>query len=88
MEYLVYLLYFFQSWLMFVTPLKSLRYKSTIGQKVLFTIVYAVGAILSRKMYNFLKVPFGTHTILLIIFSTILFKTILKDISWHRSIYA
>ena len=84
---MAYLLYFFQSWLMFVTPLKLLRYKSTIEQKALFTIIYGVGVIFSRGIYNFLKVPFGTHTVLLIILSIVLFKVILKDFSWQKSIY-
>lgn len=84
---MLYLLYFIQSWFMFVTPLKFLRHKSTIGQKALFMVVYGVGAILSRSIYNFLEVPFGTHTFLLIIFSIILFKIILKDFSWQKSMY-
>lgn len=88
MEYLAYLLYFIQSWLVFVVPLKFLRYKSTIGQRVVFTIVYAVGSILSREIYKFLKVPFGTHTFLLIIFGIILLKIVAKGFGWQKSIYA
>lgn len=84
---MIYLLYFVHSWLVFVTPLKFLRYKSTVGQKILFTVVYGAGVIFSRDIYKFLKVPFGTHTILLIILSIILFKNILKDFNWQRSIY-
>lgn len=88
MEYLAYLLYFIQSWLIFVVPLKFLRYKSTIGQRVVFTIVYAVGSIFSREIYRFLKVPFGTHTFLLIILGIILLKIVAKGLGWQKSIYA
>jgi len=87
-EHFVYLLYFFQSLLIFITPLRFLRYKSTIGQRIVFTTVYAGAVIFSRELYNFLKLPFGTHTFLLIIFSTILFKIIVKGFSWQKSIYA
>lgn len=88
MEYLAYLLYFFQSWLIFVVPLKFLRYKSTIGQKVIFTIVYAVEVIFSREIYKFLKVPFGMHTFLSVIFGVILFKIVARDLGWQKSIYS
>ncbi|HZK58036.1 MAG TPA: hypothetical protein VFD17_06980, partial [Clostridia bacterium] len=88
MEYLPYLLYFIQSWLIFVVPLKFLRYKSTVGQRIIFTIVYAAGSILSRRIYDFLKVPFGTHTFILFIFSIILLKIVAKGLGWQKSIYA
>lgn len=84
---MAYLLYFFQSYLMFVTPLRLLRYKSTAVQKILFTIIFGVGEIFSRHIYKFLKIPFGTHTLLLFFFCIILFKIILKGFSWQKSIY-
>lgn len=84
---MIYSLYFIQSWFMFVTPLKFLRHKSTIGQKVSFTIIYGIGVILLRSMYDFLEVPFGTHTLLSIILNIILLKIILKDFSWQKSVY-
>lgn len=83
---MIYLLYFVHSWLIFAAPLKILRYKPTIKQQALFIVVYGVGVIFSRSIYSFLKVPFGTHTVLLIILNAILFKTILKDFSWQKSV--
>lgn len=82
-----YLLYFFHSWLVFVISLRFLRYKPTIKQQITFTAVYGVGVVFSRGIYNFLKVPFGTHTILLIILSIILFKGILEGFTWQKSMY-
>lgn len=84
---MIYLSYFVHSWLVFVTPLKFLRYKLTIRQQALFTIIYGLGIVFTRGIYNFVKVPFGTHTVLLLILSIILFKNILKDFSWQSSIY-
>lgn len=84
---MIYLLYFLQAWLIFVTPLIFLNYKTTIRQQFLFTIIYGLGIIFSRNIYNFIKVPFGIHTILLLILSIILFKNILKDFGWQKSIY-
>lgn len=72
---------------MFITPLKFLGYKSTSKQKILFTLLYTLGIIFSRKLYDFLPIPFGTHTILLVILSSVLFKNILKDLTWSKSIY-
>jgi len=68
MEYLPYLLYFIQSWLIFVVPLKFMRYKTTTGQRAMFTVVYVVASILARRVYDFLELPFGTHTFVLLIF--------------------
>lgn len=84
---MIYLSYFVHSWLVFVTPLKFLRYKLTIRQQALFTIIYGLGIVFTRGIYNFVKVPFGTHTVLLLILSIILFKNILKDFGWQSSIY-
>jgi hypothetical protein len=50
-------------------------------------MIYGVGVIVLRGMYNFFKVPFGTHTILLAILSIVLFKIIFKEFNWQKSIY-
>ena len=82
-----YLLYFLHSWLVFIITLRFLRYKPTIKQQALFTAIYGMGVVFSRGMYNFFKIPFGTHTILLIILSIILFKVVLGNLSWQKSMY-
>ncbi len=84
---MLYLSHFIHAWLVFVTPLIFLNYKTTIRQQALFTIIYGLGVAFSRNIYDFVKVPFGTHTILLIILSIVLFKNILKDFGWNKSIY-
>jgi len=72
---------------MFFAAIQILNYKATNKQITIFTICYGLGVIFSRKIYSFLPVPFGTHTILLIILSTILFKNILKDSRWIKYIF-
>ncbi len=82
-----YLSRFIHAFLMFVAPLKFLNYKSTIKQRSLFTLIYGLAVIVSRRIYDFLPLTFGAHTILLVIISSILFKKILRDFSWSKSIY-
>lgn len=84
---MIYLSYFIHAWLIFVTPLKYLHYKPTIKQRVLFTVIYGLGIGPARSIYKFLRVPFGIHTVFLLVLSTILFRIILKDFSWQNSIY-
>lgn len=84
---MVNLSHFVHAWLVFVTPLKFLHYKVTTRQKVIFTIIYGIGIILARYIYNCLLVPFGTHTVILLISHTILLKVILKDFSWQNAMY-
>lgn len=83
---MLYLSHFIHAWLMFVAPLSLLGYKPTVKQRVWFTLVYALGIIFSRKIYDFLPLPFGTHTLILLTLSVILFKKIVKDFSWHKSL--
>ena len=82
-----YLTHFVHAFLMFVAPLKFLNYKSTIKQRALFTLIYGLAIIFSRRIYDFLPLTFGTHTILLVIISSVLFKNIVKEISWLKSVY-
>lgn len=82
-----YISHFTHAFLMFVAPLSFLGYKSTIKQKVLFTLLYGLGVTFSRGIYDFFPLPFGIHTPLLIILSVILFKNILKDFSFQNSIF-
>lgn len=84
---MVYLSYFIHSWLVFVTPLKILHRKTTIKQQVIFTIIYGFGIIFVRSIYSFFRIPFGTHTVLLIIVGVVLVKNILKDFDWQKSVY-
>lgn len=82
-----YLSHFTHALLMFITPLNFLGHKSESKQKFVFTLLYGLGVHFSRSIYNFLNVPFGTHTILLIILNIILFKIIVHNISWKKCIY-
>lgn len=82
-----YLTHFVHAFLMFVAPLKFLNYKSTIKQKLSFVLSYGLAIIFSRRIYDFIPLFFGTHTIILVIVSTVLFKKIVKNISWLKSFY-
>lgn len=82
-----YLVHFVHAYLMFVTPLKFLNYKSTIKQQILFTTIYGIGAISSREIYKIFPTPFGMHTIILILLSIVLFKKIVHEFTWQKSIY-
>ena len=84
---MLYLVHLVHAYFMFVTPLTFLNYKSTKKQKILFTITYALGSILSRKIYSFFPSIFGSHTLILIILSSILFKSIVREFTWNKSIY-
>ena len=85
---MVYFLWnFVHAGLVFVAPLKLFNIKTTILQKVIFTLFYGVGVILSRNIYTLSDaIPFGTHTILLIILNVLLLKIIIKDLSWLKSL--
>ncbi len=82
-----YLSHFTHAFFMFVTPLNFLGYKSTTKQKIVFTILYGLAINFFRKIYDFFPVPFGTHTIILVILNIILFKLILQNIRWKTCIY-
>jgi len=82
-----YLSHFIHAFLMFVTPLSFIGYKTTNQQKFIFTLLYGLGVVFCRMIYKFHPVPFGTHSIMLVILSIILFKNIVRDYTWKDSIY-
>lgn len=84
MQYLSHLIHAF---FMFVAPLSFLNYKTTVIQKILFTLIYGTMVHFSRQIYNLINIPFGSHTLILVILAIILFKNILKDFTWIRSTY-
>ncbi|WP_041718881.1 hypothetical protein [Alkaliphilus oremlandii] len=82
-----YLSYFTHAFLMFVTPLSFIGYKTTNQQKITFTLLYGLGVVFFRRIYDFFPVPFGTHSIMLVALSVILLKNIVENYTWKKSIY-
>ncbi len=78
--------HFFHAWLVFVTPLLYLGYRPKLKKQALFTMAYGLGVVLFRRIYNFLAVPFGTHTILLIILNVILLNILIEEVNWIKAI--
>lgn len=83
-----YIGHFLHAWLMFAAPLIHFGYKIEFKKQALCTILYGIGIILFREMYNFLPVPFGTHVILLVILHSILLITILGKADWIKAMVA
>jgi len=79
--------HFLHAWLMFITPLIYLGYKPKFKKQLLFTILYGLGIILFRRIYDFLPVPFGTHMILLVVLHATLLTAILGEVGWMKAIF-
>ena len=82
---MIFLSNFIHAWFFCLAPLSFLNYRPERRQHLIFTLIYGCSVYLSRRIYEFLPVPFGTHTFILIIISIILF-TYLCKISAKQSI--
>lgn len=82
---MIFLSNFIHAWFFCIAPLAIFNQKVTIKQQSIFTLIYGLGVYLSRRIYEFLPVPFGTHTIMLISLGILLFILICK-VSVKKSI--
>lgn len=77
-----------QAWLLILASLSLCGISVSIRKALYFALVYGPLVILVRYIYSVLRVPFGTHTFILMVVIVILFKLFVNDISWVRSIIA
>jgi len=75
---MIFLSNFIHAWFFCIAPLTLFNYKPTLRQHMLFTLVYGFSVYLSRRIYEILPVPFGTHTFILIAISVALFVFVCK----------
>lgn len=83
MDYFIYCL---SAWFHFIVPISVLEIKTNHQQKFLFVISLAGMTAFSRSIYQYISLPYGTHTIIFVVFEILLFKLIIKELSLKKSI--
>lgn len=75
-----------QAWLIIYAAMALVNVKLSWKKGLIFALIYGVGIWGIRLIYNYFPVPFGVHTFIATAVIIVLFKLIVGNISWMKSI--